>query len=265
MNQAGFLSRREWITALAAAGVTTRRADAAGTFEAIEVNHVALRVAELKTSEEFYRKMFGSPGIIFERPGQRYMRMGQNFVALFQKGEPAMDHFAISVKGYDADAVEKTIADLGLKPRRSSAFVYVHDPDGIEVQIAHPEHEVHSPVVREAPASSIFRGTGVNHVALRVSDVDRSRDFYQSLFGLPVVRQSQNNCFLGIGENFLALFRGERPGMDHFCISIEGYEPAAAAGALSKEGLKPRREGERLYFQDPNGLTIQLASATHQP
>lgn len=265
MSRFNLLSRRQWIVAMAAAGVGARRAEAAGTFQAVEVNHVALRVADLAASEEFYRKMFGAPGIIFERPGQRYMRMGRNFVALFEKDEPAMDHFAISVEGYDADAVETTTADLGLKPRRSSSFVYVHDPDGIEVQIAHAEHEVHSPVVREAPASSVFRGTGVNHVALRVSDVDRSRDFYQGLFGLPVVRQSQSNCFLGMGENFLALFRGEQPGMDHFCISVEGYEPEGAAETLSKEGFKPRREGERLYFQDPNGLTIQLAPPAHRP
>lgn len=219
----------------------------------------------MEKSEEFYRKIFGAPGIIFERPGQRYMRLQRNFVALFERDEPAMDHFAISIKGYDADTVQRETEGLGLNPRRSSSFVYVHDPDGIEVQIAHPEHEVGSPVVREAPATSVFRGNGINHVALRVSDLERSREYYQKLFGLPVVRQTSSSCFLGLGENFLALFQGSSTGMDHFCVSVEDYAPDEAVKRASGEGLNPRRSGNRVYFDDPNGLEVQVAARFHQP
>lgn len=258
------IGRREWIAGVIAAGVAARAA-ASGAFEAIEVNHVALRVADIAKSEEFYRKMFGAPGIIFEKPGQRYMRMQRNFVALFERDEPAMDHFAISVEGYDADAVQSKTETLGLNPRRSSSFVYVLDPDGIEVQIADPVHEVHSPVVREPPTTSVFRGNGINHVALRVSDLERSREFYQKLFGLPVVRQNSSSCFLGLRENFLALFAGSSTGMDHFCISVDGYAPEEAVKLASGEGLNPRRSGGRVYFDDPNGLEIQVAARSHQP
>jgi len=259
-----FIGRREWMAAMVGAGVAARAA-ATGAFRPLEINHVALRVASLGESEEFYRRMFGAPGIIFERPGQRYLRVGRNFVALFEGGEPALDHFAISIEGYDADAVQRQTESLGLSPRRSSTFVYVHDPDGIEVQIAHAEHEVHSPVVREAPETSLFRGSGVNHVALRVSDLDRSREFYQGLFGLPVIRQSSGSCFLGIAANFLALFQGSRTGMDHFCLSVDGYSPDEAVRLLSGDGLNPRRSGNRVYFDDPNGLEVQLASASQRP
>jgi catechol 2,3-dioxygenase-like lactoylglutathione lyase family enzyme len=264
MKLPALIGRREWIAGTIGAGAAARAA-ASGAFEAIEVNHVALRVADLAKSEEFYRKMFGAPGIIFEKPGQRYMRMGRNFVALFERDQPAMDHFAISVEGYDADAVQRKTEALGLNPRRSSSFVYLLDPDGIEVQIAHPEHEVHSPVVRKPPATSVFRGNGVNHVALRVSDLERSREFYQKLFGLAVVRQTSGSCFLGLGENFLALFVGSPTGMDHFCISVDGYTPDEAVKLASREGLNPRRFGARVYFDDPNGLEVQVASGSHQP
>jgi len=174
-----------------------------------------------------------------------------------------MDHFAISIRDYDADAVQHRAETLGLNPRRSSSFVYVLDPDGIEVQIAHAEHEVHSPVVREGPDASVFRGDGIGHVALHVSDVERSRDYYVRLFGLPVRRQGSSSCFLGVGENnFLALLRGSPTGMAHFCISVEGYDPDRAVDQATRGGLDPRRSGDRVYFDDPNGLEVQIASTS---
>lgn len=257
------LSRRQFCALAGAAPVLS--AASSGLFEAFEVNHVAVRVRSLTESEQFYRNTFGAPGVIFEKPGQRYLRMGKNFVALFERGEPAMDHFAISVRGYDADQSEATCKREGLNPRRSSSFVYVHDPDGIEVQIAHEEHEVHSPVVREKPASSVFRGNGINHVALNVADIPRSRAYYQRLFGLSVLRQSATSCFLGVGGNFLALFQGGEPGMNHFCISVDGYDPEGTKAAGEKAGLKMRREQDRLYFPDPNGLTVQVAGFDLMP
>jgi len=57
---------------------------------------------------------------------------------------------------------------------------------------------------RTIPAfGSTFQGVGLNHIAIRVTNVKRSRDFYQKLLGLPVIRESQDSCFLGLGKNFL--------------------------------------------------------------
>ena len=52
-----------------------------------------------------------------------------------------------------------------------------------------------------------FEGTSLNHIALRVTDVGRSRDFYVKHLGLKVSRESANNCFLTCGDNFVALFK----------------------------------------------------------
>ena len=64
------------------------------------------------------------------------------------------------------------------------------------------------------PPKSTFKATGLDHIALYVSDVNRSRDFYVKHLGLTVRRQSGNqNCFMDCGpHNFVALFRRERPG-----------------------------------------------------
>ena len=116
-----------------------------------------------------------------------------------------------------------------------------------------------------APTSSTFQGAEVNHVALNVTDVRRSRNFYQQHLGLPVLSQSQTNCFLGLGKNFLALFQNPNPGMNHYCIGIKDYEVATVTAELERQGLHPARRSNRVYFNDPDGIEVQLSSGDHQP
>jgi catechol 2,3-dioxygenase-like lactoylglutathione lyase family enzyme len=119
-----------------------------------------------------------------------------------------------------------------------------------------------------APApESTFQGVEVNHVALRVTDVERSRDFYQKHLGLPVVRQSSSSCFLGLGKNFLALFGGSQPRMDHYCIAVKSYEVKQVTQELERQGLNPDQPAgsSRVYFRDPDGLVVQLSAVDHQP
>jgi catechol 2,3-dioxygenase-like lactoylglutathione lyase family enzyme len=108
-----------------------------------------------------------------------------------------------------------------------------------------------------------FQATGLDHAALDVRDVPRSRDFYVKHLGLEVVRDGgEDNCFLGSGGDFfLTLFRGNRPGLNHYCYAIKGYDPGRAEGALKAAGLTPRREGNRVYFHDPDGIKVQVAGS----
>lgn len=112
---------------------------------------------------------------------------------------------------------------------------------------------------------STFRGLGLNHIALRVTNIPRSRDFYQKHFGLPLIRESESNCFLGIGKNFLTLFKNANPGLDHYCIAIEKYDADSAVAELKRQGLNPDRPSgtDRVYFPDPDGLTVQVSSQDH--
>ena len=116
------------------------------------------------------------------------------------------------------------------------------------------------------PASgSTFQGTNLNHIAIRVSDVQRSRDFYQKHFGMPVIHEAQTNCFLGLGKNFLTLFQNQVPGLDHLCIAIQKFNADAVTEELKRSGLKPNRPSgsDRVYFPDPDGLTVQVSSVDH--
>ena len=115
---------------------------------------------------------------------------------------------------------------------------------------------------RSAEAST-FKGVSLNHVALNVTDIQRSKAFYQKHFGLPVVRKSENSCFLDLGPHFLALFRSSASGMNHYCIAIDGYDADAVVETLKSEGLKSRRAGNRVYFHDADGIEVQVSARDH--
>ena len=115
-----------------------------------------------------------------------------------------------------------------------------------------------------APASrpaSTFQATGIDHLALSVTDVARSVAFYEKHLGLRLVRGGgdQASAFLTTnGSDFLALFRGDPPGLHHFSFSIPRYDANDAGARIEAAGLKLRRSGERVYFPDPDGLTLQV-------
>src|SRR5207249_1041011 len=112
---------------------------------------------------------------------------------------------------------------------------------------------------------STFQGVGLNHIAIRVTDVQRSRDFYRKHLGMPVIHEAETNCFLGLGKNFLTLFRNQNPGLDHYCIAIENFKVDGVMEELKRQGLNPNRPSgtDRVYFPDPDGLTVQLSSVDH--
>lgn len=109
-----------------------------------------------------------------------------------------------------------------------------------------------------------FQATRLNHIALSVTDVARSRDFYVRHLGLPVTSDaSPHSCFLDCGPNFVALFRGREAGMHHYCYSISDFDTGEVAEKLRSVDIEPDIQGRRIYFPDPDGLTVQLASESH--
>ena len=115
-------------------------------------------------------------------------------------------------------------------------------------------------------AGSTFKGVGLNHVAVRVTDIPRSKAFFQDLLGLPLMSESDSSCFLQLGHQFLTLFKNEKPGLDHYCMEIEAFRPDEVMDQLKRKGLQPRRPAgtDRIYFPDPDGLEVQLAAVGHR-
>jgi catechol 2,3-dioxygenase-like lactoylglutathione lyase family enzyme len=149
------------------------------------------------------------------------------------------------VKGYESGRVTRRQLIGGLGALMASAMT----APGAGLAAAAP-----------APDSgSTLQSVGLNHVALRVPDVPRARAFYQKHLGLGVLQSGERNSFLSCGANqFVALFRSSEPGLDHYCYTVNDYDPDGAMATLKSAGLEPERHQDRVYFDDADGITVQV-------
>ncbi len=94
-------------------------------------------------------------------------------------------------------------------------------------------------MAREQAVSLGFQG--LHQVTLAVSDVERSLDFYQGLFGMPVQARRGPTIFLRIGEGprFLALTEAGPgpPRIDHFGIALDDFDVDRVVGILASHGV----------------------------
>ena len=104
-----------------------------------------------------------------------------------------------------------------------------------------------------------IRSHGLNHLALRVTNLSRSRDWYRKHFGLTVLREGARNCFMRTKDDFVALFQSDKPRMDHFCFTVSKADRPGAFDTLKAAGLDPWKVENRVYFHDPDGLQGQVA------
>jgi catechol 2,3-dioxygenase-like lactoylglutathione lyase family enzyme len=130
---------------------------------------------------------------------------------------------------------------------------------GAALASAEMAHAQEKPAESSAP---LFKAKGLDHIALDVVDVPRSRDFYQKHLGLDVVRGDDNALFMGADrEFFLTLFKADKPGLNHYCYGIENFDTASAVVQLREAGINPRETSGRVYFPDPDGIEVQIANS----
>ena len=126
------------------------------------------------------------------------------------------------------------------------------------------------------PSPHLLRG--LRHLALRVTDMARSRKFYEGLLGMkPVWEPDSGNLYLSSGIDNLALheipqqdharFRaGDDQPLDHFGFIVERPEAVeevhkrmADARIRIVKPLKRHRDGSySFYMADPDGNVIQI-------
>ena len=112
------------------------------------------------------------------------------------------------------------------------------------------------------------RAVSLNHVSLAVSDVDASTAFYGRVLGVSEVSRQPNGVNLGLGDSFLGLYDIPTAGQNkihHFCVGVENFNIDSQAGELRALGVEPliRQDRPELYFQDPDGITVQLSAADY--
>ena len=134
---------------------------------------------------------------------------------------------------------------------------------------------------RQGAAPAPIRVQTMNHVTLSVSDVQRSVEFYQRVLGLPLVTTQGTERdwdapavpVLGIGDGpqFIALSRGDRPHINHYCLGMEGFDAAEIVARLAEHGIEARVRmradsdppAEELMFNDPDGIPVQIQDVSY--
>ena len=128
--------------------------------------------------------------------------------------------------------------------------------------------------------------SSINHIRLTVTDIERSRAFYEGLFAWPVAIEmpadtpeddQERYAFLyggviyNLGHSLLGLrpvsadsFDENRTGLDH--ISLDVASPAELDVAVSlldlqgiaHDGIKDIGDGFILEFRDPDNIALEL-------
>jgi catechol 2,3-dioxygenase-like lactoylglutathione lyase family enzyme len=133
---------------------------------------------------------------------------------------------------------------------------------------------------REAvSAGEGVRIAGLDHVVLRVGNLDRAIDFYERVLNCRVERRLEQPKLVQLraGTSLIDLVPasaspGEAEGdagrnMDHFAVRIDGFDAAALAEHMRRHGVEVGEVRERygaegygpsLYICDPDGNTVEL-------
>ena len=109
-------------------------------------------------------------------------------------------------------------------------------------------------------AGSKARAVGINHVALEVGDIDAALEFYGRLFELTLRGRSETSAFIDLGDQFIALFKGESEAKDlgrHFGLVVD--DPAKLRPLLEEMGVE-LLPGPGVDFRDPWGNYVQLVT-----
>ena len=325
MNEAHPFTRRSVLHALAAmAGASGLKAQPSKTpgIRVRALNHMTLFVSDPKRSVEFYQGLFGMP-VQARQGNSALLRIGPGpqYLALAAAGpnrKPGIDHFCMTVEGFDSGQILKTLAGHGVtrsdaagplkawtRMRGETLEFYAGDPDGIVVQLQDPRYcggggslGDMCPATPEAPPrKGLIPVRDLSHFTLNVSDANRSREFYQELFGMRIQAYQGAMPVVGVGPGpqFLALSGGapnsgspRTAGIGHACMTMEGFEPDKVLKLLADFGIKARGEARgpagpmvsyvsmrmenrggakdgtpELYFTDPDGIVMQLQDVSY--
>jgi catechol 2,3-dioxygenase-like lactoylglutathione lyase family enzyme len=121
---------------------------------------------------------------------------------------------------------------------------------------------------------------GMRHIALKVKDVARSKEFYQNLLGMEIVWEPDaHNIYLSSGCDNVALHQvsekftagAAEQQLDHLGFIVESIdrvkkleEAFRAQGVTIVHPFKIHRDGSAsFYCADPDGIVIQMLYEPH--
>jgi|tagenome__1003787_1003787.scaffolds.fasta_scaffold20920498_2 catechol 2,3-dioxygenase-like lactoylglutathione lyase family enzyme len=241
-------------------------------------DHVAIAVSHLQVSERFYRSVLGALGyepsphadaglVEWEdwdigRPDDEHAVARGLHVGFRAPGRAAVDAFwqAGADAGFRDDGAPGPRAEYG--PSYYGAFLL--DPDGNSVEAVHYDGQGGT------------TGGCIDHLWIRVRDIDASRRFYATIAphaGLRLTRDEPERVQLSGPDYSLSLVRDGRPLTEHVHIAFPAHENAAVdafhASAVGAGYADNGGPGERVVYHpgyygafvlDPDGHNVEVVN-----
>ena len=143
----GKISRRHFIEAVSVVAATAAYSPASMAAEPpapivpISANHIAISVADVKRSRDWYTRIFKLK-LIQENEHYALLQWGntQLVIRSATPQRPALvpgtvTHFMFGISPYDEAALFQTLKDQGLTPKKDLESALVRDPDNLIVQV----------------------------------------------------------------------------------------------------------------------------------
>jgi catechol 2,3-dioxygenase-like lactoylglutathione lyase family enzyme len=129
----------------------------------------------------------------------------------------------------------------------------------------------------------VIRPKAIDHVALKVTDMDASLRFYHEVLGLELVRASDPQANGGRSANvaaggqmidlfsrpdFVCADKDKPVGMDHLCLVVEADSVEGLMTYLRDAGVEifwapvVRHGSTSVYVYDPDGVHVELRLET---
>jgi len=111
----------------------------------------------------------------------------------------------------------------------------------------------------------------LNHVSIFVPDVKKSTQFYQDLFGMPVLTHQDPGINLNAGAGFLGIYpapqNATQGSINHLCLAVENFDADKVLKTLTDRGvrarIRQRGDTKELYLTDPDGISVQLQDPSY--
>jgi catechol 2,3-dioxygenase-like lactoylglutathione lyase family enzyme len=233
------------------------------------LDHVEFLVSDVEKSAAFYARIFGNTLLKNNKTTRRYIKLGASYIAM-DKGDVHVDHFCAGIPGFRVASVHSYLDAQGVAYRDfpSGKDLAVPDPDGIRLQLATDNGWAQLLTGTASPEAilignePIFRPNGIDHILLNVTDPEKSAAFYEKILG-PVTRRENNRIWFQAGAGRIALLKtpaGEKPGVNHYCVSVEKFDYDAAVTKLQQAGVRldaPEIAGSP-DLRDPDGYRVQV-------
>jgi catechol 2,3-dioxygenase-like lactoylglutathione lyase family enzyme len=263
------ITRRDALFIIGAAAVQQARADAV-LARATRVDHVSLAVGDMDHAMMFYRRLFGNEVLKDSKTPRRYLRLGPCYMSIAPApaGEgKRIDHFAIGIANFNAAAMKTALTGAGFQVQGGGDSLFVTDPDGTRVQIV--ADQSWKGIQNTTPDNGkkqdvLFHSQGMHHLAIQVSDMPRSTEFYKKLLGdaTPGNGNPPQPTFQA-GETRILLYNpapNKPPKIDHFSVLVDNFDAPAALSVVKGLGAKAElsRQATLNEFFDPDGIRLQV-------